>query len=68
MEREKNKLSFKVQPNGDGFDIYQRGTNGEYKLVKENVKNMKEVMDYQSDVSGRDLNRRNFLSWITGRK
>ena len=68
MEREKNKLSFKVQPNGHGFDIYQRGTDGEYKLVKENVKNMKEVMEYQSDEIGRDLNRRNFLSWITGKK
>lgn len=68
MEREKNKLSFKVQPNGGGFDIYQRGTDGEYKLVKSNVKNMREVMDYQSEEIGRDLNFRNFLSWITGKK
>jgi len=37
-------------------------------LVKENVKNMKEVMEYQSEQIGRDLNRRNFLSWITGKK
>jgi len=68
MEREKNKLSFKVQPNGDGFDIYQRGTNGEYKLVKENVKNMPEVMEYQSEQIGRDLNYRNLFSWITRKK
>jgi len=68
MEREKNKLSFKVQPNGDGFDIYQRGTDGEYKLVKENVKNMPEVMDYQSEQIGRDLNYRNLFSWITRKK
>jgi hypothetical protein len=68
MEREIKKWSFSVQPNGDGFDIYQRGTDGEFKLVKSNVKNMSEVMEYQSEQIGRDLNRRNFLSWITGRK
>jgi len=68
MEREIKKWSFSVQPNGDGFDIYQRGTDGEFKLVKSNVKNMKEVEDYQSEEIGRDLNRRNFLSRIFGKK
>lgn len=68
MERKKKQQSFKVQPNGDGLDIYQRDINGEYKLVKSNVKNMNEVMEYQSEEIGRDLNRRNFLSWITGKK
>ena len=68
MKREVTKLSFKVQPNKDGFDIYQCETDGEYKLVKENLKNMNEVMEYQAEEIGRDLNRRNFLSWIFRKK
>ena len=65
---ENKRMSFKVEPNGDGFNIYRRDTNGEYQLVKKKIKNMKEVMEYQSEEIGRDLNRRNFLSWITGKK
>ena len=62
------KLNFKVQSNGKGFDVYQFGADGEYTLVKENLKNMDEVMEYQAEEIGRDLNRRNFLSRIFGRK
>ena len=56
------KQSFKVQPNGNGFDIYQRQENGKFKMVKSNVTDMKEVMTFQEEEIGRHLNRLNFLS------
>jgi hypothetical protein len=68
MKREMKKLNFKVQSNGKGFNVYQFGTDGECTLVKENLKNMDEVMEYQAEEIGRDLNRRNFLSRIFGKK
>lgn len=58
-----SKQSFKVQPNSSGgFDIYQRGENGKFRLVKSKVTDMKEVMKYQEEEIGRHLNRLNFLS------
>jgi len=68
MKREMKKLNFRVQSNGKGLDVYQSGADGEYTLVKENLKNIDEVMEYQAEEIGRDLNRRNFLSWILGKK
>lgn len=65
---ESNKQSFKVQPNGKGFDIYQRDENGEFQLVKSEVTNMKEVMKFQEEEIGRHLNRLNFLSMINNKK
>jgi hypothetical protein len=62
MESDSKKQSFKVQPNGNGFDIYQRQLNGRFKLVKSNLTDMKEVMNFQEEEIGRHLNRLNFLS------
>lgn len=63
MDLSSKKHSFKVQPNPKGgFDIYHKDENGEFKLAKERVTNMKEVMKYQEEEIGRHLNRLNFLS------
>lgn len=62
MTTESKRHSFKVQPKGNGFDIYERQDNGKFKLVKSNVTNMKEVMQFQEEEMGRHLNRLNFLS------
>ena len=64
MDLKSNKQSFKVQPNGKGFDIYLKDENGEFQLVKSKVTNMKEVMKFQEEEIGRHLNRLNFLSII----
>lgn len=64
MESSSKKSSFKVEPNGNGFDIYQRDENGKFQLVKSKVTNMKEVMKFQEEEIGRHLNRLNFLSII----
>lgn len=64
MESSSKKSSFKVEPNGKGFDIYQRDENGKFQLVKSKVTNMKEVMKFQEEEIGRHLNRLNFLSII----
>lgn len=64
MESMSNKQSFKVEPNGKGFDIYLKDENGKFQLVKSKVTNMKEVMKFQEEEIGRHLNRLNFLSII----
>ena len=64
MESKSNKQSFKVEPNGKGFDIYLKDENGKFQLVKSKVTNMKEVMKYQEEEIGQHLNRLNFLSII----
>lgn len=64
MESKSNKQSFKVEPNGKGFDIYLKDENGKFQLVKSKVTNMKEVMKFQEEEIGQHLNRLNFLSII----
>lgn len=64
MESKSNKQSFKVEPNGKGFDIYLKDEDGKFQLVKSKVTNMKEVMKYQEEEIGRHMNRLNFLSII----